>query len=64
MPGKGISLLDEIGEIPQFAKLHYQVYVGGGLLAIDQGNDVWVMQSLEYVDLGVKVLFKLLVELV
>lgn len=64
MPGEGISLLDEIGKIPQLAELHHQVYMGGGLLTIDQGDDVRVMEAFKYMDLGVEVLFELLVKLV
>ena len=40
------------------------MYMGRGFLAVDQGDDVWVMQPFEYVDLGVEVLFELLVKLV
>lgn len=64
VPGEGISLLDEIRKIPQLAKLHHQVYMGGGLLTVDQSDNVWVMQAFEYVDLGVQVLFELLIKLV
>ena len=64
MPGKGIALLDEIREISQFAKLHYQVYVGGRLLTVDEGDNVWMMQGLENMDFRVKVLLELFVELV
>ncbi len=64
MPGKGISLLDEIREVSQLTELHHEMYMGGSFLTVDKGDDVWVMQAFEYVDLGVEVLFKLLVELV
>ena len=38
--------------------------MGRGLLAIDKCDNVWVMQGFEYMDLGVKVLFELLVKFV
>jgi hypothetical protein len=39
------------------------VYVLGGLFAIDQGDNVWMVQALENGDLGGEVVFELFVEL-
>jgi hypothetical protein len=39
------------------------VYVLGGLLAIDQRDDVWMVQAFEDSDLGGEVVFELFVEL-
>ena len=38
------------------------MYVRGSLLTIRKSDDVWMFQSLEYIDLGVKILFQLFVE--
>ena len=38
--------------------------MGGGLLAIDEGNNMWMMKAFQDVDLGVQVFFELLVKLV
>lgn len=36
--------------------------VSSGFFAVDQGNDVGMMEAFENVDLGVEVVFELLVE--
>ena len=32
-------------------------------MAVDQGHDMWVVEALEYIDLGRKVFFELFVKL-
>ena len=38
--------------------------VCGRFLAVDQSDDVWMMQAFEDVDLGIEIFLELLVELV
>jgi hypothetical protein len=56
-------LLDESGQISEFAKLHYDVHAGGRLVAIDKGDDVGVMQAAQDRDLRNEVVFELFVQL-
>lgn len=57
-----VSSLDEEREVSKRAVLHDQMDVGGGLMAVDQSNDVWVVEAFEDIDFGAEVLFELLVE--
>jgi hypothetical protein len=58
-----ISPLDEEREVSEGAVLHDQMDVCGGLMAVNQSNDVWVVEAFEDVDFGAEVLLEFLVEL-
>ena len=61
--GQGISSLDEQRQVPQSAILHDQVDVRGGFMAIDECDNVGMVEALEDIDLGGKVVLEFLVEL-
>lgn len=63
MGRQSVSALDEKRQVPQSAVFHDQMNVGGGFMAVDEGHDVRMMEALQNVDLGGKVVFQLLVEL-
>lgn len=57
-----VALLDEEGEIAEFAVLHNEVDVRGGLDAVMEGNNVRVAKSLEDLNFSIQVFFELLVK--
>ena len=61
--GQGISSLDEQRQVPQSAILHDQMDVRRGFMAIDECDDVGMVEALEDIDLGGKVVLEFLVEL-
>lgn len=63
MAGQGISSLDEQRQVPQSAILHDQMDVRRGFMAIDECDDVGMVEALEDIDLGGKVVLEFLVEL-
>lgn len=48
-----VSLLDEVRQVPKLAILHDQVYVRIRFPAVDQGNDMGMVQAFEDLDLAV-----------
>lgn len=51
------ALLDEHGEVAEFAVLHDQVDVLAAFDAVVEGDDVWVSEALEDLDFPIEVLF-------
>lgn len=51
MLGHGVPFPDKAGEIAEHAELHDYMYVRRRLIAIYQGNDVWVLKALKNIDL-------------
>lgn len=51
------ALLDEHGQVAEFAVLHDQVDVLAAFDAVVQGDNVWVSEILEYLDFPIEVLF-------
>lgn len=54
--------LDEQGQVSQGAVFHDQMDVRGGLMAVDERDDVGVVEAFENVDLRGQIVLELLVE--
>lgn len=60
---EGISFLDKVRQVTKLAEFHDQMYMCGGLLAVDKGDDMWVMEVLQDHNLTVEVFLELRIEL-
>lgn len=63
MVAQGISALDEEGQVAEGAIFHDEVDVGSGLMAVDEGDDMGMVETFEDVNLGGEVLPQFLIEL-
>jgi hypothetical protein len=57
------ALLDEGGEVAEFAKLHHKVHLGLGFETVEEGDDVGMMQFSEDLDFFIEIGFELVTEL-
>lgn len=58
-----MASFDEEGQVPQRTELHHQMDMGGRFIAINKGDDVRVVETLEDLNLRRQTLLQFLVEL-
>lgn len=49
---EGMTTLDEEGQVTQGTVLHDQMYMGGGFITVEEGDDVGMIEALEDLNLG------------
>jgi len=57
-----VSLLDEVRQISKLAVFHHEMYMGRRFSAIDESDDMGMVEAFEDLDFAVEVVLELLIE--